>query len=96
MKTKTDPMYRYAFDRAARCRATSKRTGLPCRAPAVRGAEVCRFHGAGGGGPRGRRNGAFRHGRYTEEQLETRRRAARLVKDAREQIARMVGAGARG
>ena len=30
------------------CRATSKRTGLPCRNRAVNGALVCRMHGAGG------------------------------------------------
>jgi hypothetical protein len=34
---------------AARCGAKSKRTGKPCRAPAVRGCRVCRMHGAGGG-----------------------------------------------
>ena len=32
--------------RAPRCRATSKRSGKPCRAPAVRGKAVCRMHGA--------------------------------------------------
>jgi len=31
---------------APRCTATSKRTGKPCRAPAVRGWQVCRMHGA--------------------------------------------------
>jgi hypothetical protein len=34
---------------ASRCRATSKRSGLQCRAPAVRGSSVCRMHGACGG-----------------------------------------------
>ena len=37
---------------APRCHARSKRTGLPCGAPAVSGWKVCRFHGAGGGAPR--------------------------------------------
>ncbi len=41
---------------ALRCRATSKRSGLRCRSPAVRGYEVCRMHGAGGGAPNGNRN----------------------------------------
>ena len=36
---------------APRCHAHSKQTGLPCRQPAVRGREVCRFHG--GHQPRG-------------------------------------------
>ena len=33
------------------CRANSKRTGLQCRAPAMRGMEVCRFHGGLSTGP---------------------------------------------
>jgi hypothetical protein len=34
--------------RAPRCTAKSKRTGRPCRSPAVRGWKVCRMHGARG------------------------------------------------
>lgn len=44
---------------APRCRAKSKRTGLPCRSPAVRGYRVCRMHGARGGAPKGKKNGIF-------------------------------------
>jgi len=33
------------------CRAKSKRTGVQCRAPAMRGMEVCRFHGGLSRGP---------------------------------------------
>jgi hypothetical protein len=33
--------------------ARSKRSGQPCRAPAVRGWQVCRMHGARGGAPHG-------------------------------------------
>lgn len=33
------------------CRAKSKRTGLRCRAPAIRGMKVCRFHGGLSTGP---------------------------------------------
>ena len=36
--------------------------GKPCRAPAVRGYQVCRMHGARGGAPEGKRNGNYRHG----------------------------------
>ena len=50
---------------APRCQARSKRTGLPCRQPAVNGKRVCRMHGAGGGAPSGRRNGRYRHGACT-------------------------------
>jgi hypothetical protein len=41
---------------APRCKAKSKRTGKPCRAPAVRSYRVCRMHGARGGAPEGKRN----------------------------------------
>ena len=41
---------------ALRCHAKSKRSGLRCQAPAVRGSSVCRMHGAGGGAPKGNRN----------------------------------------
>ena len=60
-----DPMQ--SAHNAPRCRATSKRTGRPCKAPAVRGWSVCRMHGAGGGGPSGRANGNYRHGGRTKE-----------------------------
>jgi len=46
---------------APRCTARSKRTGKPCCAPAVRGWEVCRMHGARGGAPVGKRNGNYRY-----------------------------------
>jgi hypothetical protein len=46
---------------APRCRSRSKRTKLPCQAPAVRGFGVCRFHGAHGGAVHGNRN-AWKHG----------------------------------
>jgi hypothetical protein len=34
---------------ALRCHAKSKRNGLACQSPPVRGYRVCRMHGAGGG-----------------------------------------------
>ena len=45
---------------APRCSAMSKRSRRQCRAPAVRGWRVCRFHGARGGAPRGKANGAWK------------------------------------
>ena len=41
---------------------------------------VCRFHGAGGGGPRGKSNGRYRHGRFTCEAIEQRQELAAMVK----------------
>jgi hypothetical protein len=63
-----NPMQR-AHD-APRCKARSKRTGQPCRAPAVRGWKVCRMHGARGGAPEGKRNGNCRHGARTKATIE--------------------------
>ena len=76
----------YAFQKAPRCSATSKRTGKPCQAPAVRDWTVCRFHGAGGGGPRGKRNGMFKHGLYTKEAIEERRALSALLRASRESL----------
>jgi len=36
---------------------------------------LCRFHGAGGGGPQGQRNGAYRHGRRTADAVAERKAA---------------------
>lgn len=63
-----------------RCTATSKRTRERCRAPAVKGWTVCRFHGAGGGGPKGKRNGQYRHGFYTQEAIAERRAVTALLR----------------
>jgi hypothetical protein len=49
-----------AFSNAKRCQAVSKRTGKQCGQPAVKGFDVCRFHGAnadsGPGRPEGSKN----------------------------------------
>jgi hypothetical protein len=76
-----NPMHR--CNEAPRCRAKSKRTGQPCRSPAVNGFRVCRMHGARGGAPEGKGNGNFRHGRRTKEVTEASRfisQLARLVR----------------
>ena len=56
----------YSFQKAPRCSATSKRTKKRCKAPAVRGWTVCRFHGARGGAPKGEANGSYKHGLHTQ------------------------------
>ena len=73
MEVTVNPM-QSAHD-APRCRAKSKRTGKPCKAPAVRGYRVCRMHGARGGAPTGERNGNYRDGRRTKEAIH----ASRLI-----------------
>ena len=76
----------YAFQKAPRCTATSKRTHEQCKAPAVKGWTVCRFHGARGGGPKGERNGAYRHGLYTQEAMAERRSLNELLRLARDAL----------
>ena len=73
MEVTVNPMQ--SAHEAPRCRAKSKRTGKPCKAPAVRGYRVCRMHGARGGAPTGERNGNYRDGRRTKEAID----ASRLI-----------------
>ena len=70
-----------------RCTATSKRSGQRCRAPAVTGWTVCRFHGAGGGAPKGKRNGMYHHGRCTQKAIAERRAVSALLREARKALA---------
>ena len=72
----------YSFQKAARCAATSKRTRERCKAPAVRGWTVCRFHGARGGAPKGKANGAYKHGLYTREAQAECRFLSELVRQS--------------
>jgi hypothetical protein len=72
-----------------RCTATSKRTGKPCQAAAVTGWRVCRFHGAGGGGPKGERNGAYLHGGRTAEAKADSRQNSDLIRHMRQTLIRL-------
>jgi glucans biosynthesis protein len=67
---------------APRCGAKT-RAGHPCRQASVRGRARCRMHGGakGSGGPRGDRNGNFRHGLWTRENLETRKTARAKIRE---------------
>ena len=69
---------------APRCRATSKRTGQPCKGPAVKGWPVCRFHGAGGGHSSGRDHPSWQHGMRAREWIRERHMLNELVREARE------------
>lgn len=81
--TKTDGNPMRSAHAAPRCTAKSKRTGQQCKAPAVRGWTACRMHGAGGGAPRGKRHGNYRHGGRTKVMAEVRALAALLNREAR-------------
>src|SRR5271157_6640943 len=74
--------------RASRCHAVSKRSGLQCRAPAVRGHSVCRMHGAAGGAPKGNRN-ALKRGEFTAESIDVKKEVQALARFARETLAAM-------
>jgi hypothetical protein len=82
MINRMNPVHR--LQQAPRCSATSKRTRQPCRAPAVRGWTVCRCHGD-------KRNGRYRHGRFTKAALAERRSVSKLLREARASIARLPG-----
>jgi hypothetical protein len=86
-----DPMRQADIERrlanlakAPRCGAKT-RAGHPCRQAAVWGRARCRMHGGarGSGGPRGDRNGNFKHGLWTCESLETRKTARAKVREIR-------------
>ncbi len=77
----------YPYQLSPRRSATSKRIGKQCKAPAVKGWTVCRFHGAGGGGPKGQRNGMYKHGLYTKESIQERRELSELLRQARQTLA---------
>ncbi|MCP4183583.1 MAG: hypothetical protein GY761_09735 [Hyphomicrobiales bacterium] len=65
-----------------RCKAHSKRTGLPCNNPAVRGWQVCRMHGARGGAPTGMLNGNYKDGTRTKEAISVKRNCNALIAEA--------------
>jgi uncharacterized protein YjcR len=78
-------MHSLPMHQALRCHAKSKRSGLQCQAPVVRGSSVCRMHGAGGGAPKGNTN-ALKHGGFTAETLALKRESTALARIARETL----------
>ena len=81
MKPDGNPM-QSAHD-AMRCIAKSKRTGQPCRAPAVHGWHVCRMHGAGGGAAAECDNPNWRHGGRSADAVNIRKLVNALSREAR-------------
>src|SRR3954452_23723488 len=70
--------------KAPRCGART-RGGHACKQAAVTGRARCRMHGGakGSGGPRGDRNGNFKHGLWTRESIATRRSTRAKVREIR-------------
>jgi len=80
-KSDVNPLH--AANSAPRCTAKSKRTGLPCRNPAVRGWSVCRMHGARGGAKPGKAHPNYVHGARSGEAFAVRKLANALGREAR-------------
>jgi glucans biosynthesis protein len=78
------------LQQAARCGAKT-RSGTPCRSPAVTGRRRCRMHGGahGSGGPKGARNGNYKHGRYTADTIATRRWLREQIREVRASTKRL-------
>ena len=69
------------FVACRRCGACTRTTGAPCKAPVMKGRTRCRLHGgASPGAPRGEKNGAYRHGRRTQEAEAQRRNGRALLR----------------
>ncbi|MFB6416132.1 MULTISPECIES: HGGxSTG domain-containing protein [Bradyrhizobium] len=78
-----------AMSASPRCGAGT-RSGLACRAPAVRGGLRCRMHGGapGSGAPWGNRN-ARKHGAFTPERIAERRAIRELLDEAAKLLGEM-------
>ena len=71
----------YPMHCAPRCAAKSKRTGMPCKSPAVRGWAVCRMHGARSGARPGLAHPNYRHGERSLEATKIRALINRLSRE---------------
>jgi hypothetical protein len=71
---------------SVRCHARTRR-GTPCQQPAVGGRKRCRMHGGAerSGGQPGNRN-AWKHGRYSAENIALRRYIRDLLGSAHELV----------
>lgn len=85
MKSDDDPLR--AANAAPRCTARSKRTGLPCKAPAVKGWNVCRMHGARGGHKAGPSHPSWKHGMRSKAWEQSRKSVDELSRHARSLVA---------
>src|ERR1700732_146469 len=75
---------------APRCGAKT-RAGSPCRQAAVNGRARCRMHGGakGSGGPRGARNGNFKHGLFTSEGKRNRREVRAKIREVQRMLRKL-------
>lgn len=69
------------FKDVSKCGAYSRRTGKPCRQPAMKNGR-CRIHGGKSTGPPKGNQNALKHGFYTREAIAGRKDIRRLMKDS--------------
>jgi hypothetical protein len=62
---------------------------IDCMSAIIHNATMVAFHGARGGAPKGRANGAWQHGRFTDDAMTIRRQCTALVRNARKTIAKL-------
>lgn len=74
---------------APRCHARRKSDGKQCQGPAVNGRAVCRLHGGKGGAPAGKRNGAYKSGRFAQEAIAERQKARAHLREFRALLAQI-------
>ena len=87
MKSDANPLHpTQRPQNAPRCSAKSKRSGMPCRAPAVKGWAVCRMHGARGGQKEGVEHSQYKHGGRSIDILMVRRLSSALAREARDDL----------
>jgi hypothetical protein len=80
------------FGEYFKTRARNLATKADLESSPRRGKRRCRMHGGapGSGAPSGRRNGNYRHGHFTAEAKEQRRRLGSLIRDARKTVRLLV------
>tara|TARA_R110002110_G_scaffold377780_1_gene588217 strand:- start:119 stop:385 length:267 start_codon:yes stop_codon:yes gene_type:complete len=76
----------YPMHRAPRCTAKSKRTGFPCKSPAMNGWEVCRMHGAKGGAKPGKAHPNWVHGERSQSAALLRGLTNKITGECRDTI----------
>jgi len=80
LKNEKRPHIKYAFLDSPRCGAKT-RSGLPCKAPAMKNGR-CRMHGGKSTGPPKGNQNALKHGFYTHDKMAHQKQIKQLIKDS--------------
>ena len=83
MKSEEQPHASNPFKDVPLCGAYSRRTGKPCRQPAMKNGK-CRLHGGKSTGPPKGNANALKQGFYTRDAITHRRYIRQLIKDSQE------------